>query len=276
MRVAHLFAGAGGGVLASEILGHTSVLAVEINEFRCDVLRARQTEGWFQGMCIECGDVRDFDASRYKGIVDCISAGFPCQDISCAGRGKGIEGTRSGLVWEVFRTIDATRAGIVFLENSPRIRTKGRRDIIAAIVERGYSWRDGILSATDAGAPHKRNRWWLLAANVDGMRKLQSQRSKQELWRRPSYGTEATADPLCDRLQVAVQQGWLRKADAEAIETAARYTSAHNWIPHHPSFCRVVHGVANRMDRIAALGDGQVPIQAALAWSILSQERVEE
>ena len=183
LRTAHLFAGGGGGLLADLILGHQPVLAVELEESCCRSLRARVQEGWLPSeLHIHCGDVREFDFSAWAGRVDCISAGFPCQDISCAGSGKGIEGARSGLVWEVFRAIDAIRPGLVFLENSPEIRTKGRRDIISALVERGYSWRDGTLAAATVGAGHLRNRWWLLAANTDGMRKLEQERSEREQW----------------------------------------------------------------------------------------------
>ena len=148
MRTAHLFAGAGGGLLADLILGHEPVLAVEWDADCCRSMRTRVRERWLPAsLHIHCGDIQRFDFGPWAGRVDCIAAGFPCQDISCAGSGKGIEGARSGLVREVFRAVDAIRPGLVFLENSPRIRTKGRRDIIRALVERGYTWRDGTLAA---------------------------------------------------------------------------------------------------------------------------------
>lgn len=183
LRTAHLFAGAGGGLLADLILGHNPVLAVEQEESCCKSMHSRVLEGWLpSGLHIHCGDVQQFDFAPWAGRVDCIAAGFPCQDISCAGSGKGLEGARSGLVWEVLRAVDAIRPGLVFLENSPRIRTKGRRDIIRALVERGYSWRDGTLAAAAVGAGHERDRWWLLAANADGLRKLEQERSEREQW----------------------------------------------------------------------------------------------
>lgn len=185
LRTAHLFAGAGGGLLADLILGHEPVLAVEQEESCCRSMHARVFEGWLPAdLHIHCGDVQQFDFAPWAGRVDCIAAGFPCQDISCAGSGKGLEGARSGLVWEVFRAVDAIRPGLVFLENSPRIRTKGRRDIIRALVERGYSWRDGTLAAAAVGAGHERDRWWLLAANADGLRKLEQERSERKQWGR--------------------------------------------------------------------------------------------
>jgi len=299
----HLFAGGGGGILASEILGHQSILAIEENEYRCNILRERKSEGWFPELAIHCADVRSFDFEPWAGRVDCLAAGFPCQDISSAGSGKGIAGQKSSLVWEVFRAIDVIHPGLVFLENSPHIRTRGRREIIATLVEKGYSWRDGTLKATDVGAPHKRNRWWLLAANLDGLRKLQSERDNHESRRRigdqaeniadidergcqarRQPGSQAQeriteivpypqdpADSMRIRLQIALQQGGLSEAEAVTIQAAAGYTGAFHWSPPDLGVLRVVDGMASRVDRVSAAGDGQVPLQAALAWLILSR-----
>lgn len=167
MRTGHLFAGGGGGLYADLILGHTPVFAVEWDAYACAVLRSRAADGWFPGLRVHEGDVRLWDPSEYAGAVDCIHAGFPCQDISAAGKGAGITGERSGLYVEVMRAIDAIRPAWVMLENSPLIRTRGRHVVIADLVARGYSWRDGILSAANVGAPHKRDRWWCLARRAD-------------------------------------------------------------------------------------------------------------
>jgi len=159
MRTAHLFAGAGGGILADLILGHEPIVAVEWDAYACAVLRRQ-----FPGLRVIEGDVRAVDFARELAGVDALCAGFPCTDISAANpNGKGIDGERSGLYREVMRAIDAVRPAWVFLENSPHIRTKGRHIVIGDLVARGYSWRDGILSASDVGAPHRRDRWWLLA-----------------------------------------------------------------------------------------------------------------
>lgn len=103
MRTLHLFAGCGGGLLADLILGHTPIAAVEIEPYPCRVLRERAAGGWFPGLEVVEADVQTVDFSRWAGRVDCIAAGFPCQDISSAGRGAGITGARSGLYREVIR-----------------------------------------------------------------------------------------------------------------------------------------------------------------------------
>jgi len=167
VRTIHLFAGIGGGLLADKILGHEPVCAVEMNPYCCQVLRERKEDGWFHGMYIHEGDVREFDFEPWYGRVDQIAAGFPCQDISAAGRGSGITGERSGLVSEVWRAIDAVRPAFVFLENSPLIRTRGRDVVWRELQRRGYVVVDGTIAASDVGALHIRKRWFCLAANVD-------------------------------------------------------------------------------------------------------------
>lgn len=86
MKTMHLFAGVGGGLLADLILGHTPILAVENNEFCCKSLRNNINDGWYPNLTVCESDIREFDFKPYSGIVDCISAGFPCQDISATGK----------------------------------------------------------------------------------------------------------------------------------------------------------------------------------------------
>jgi hypothetical protein len=124
IKTMHLFAGAGGGILADLILGHRPIVAVEWDKYACEILRARVADGWFDGMSVWEGDVRLFDPSEYKGRVDCIHAGFPCQDISGVGTKSGVgENTRSGLYREVLRIADVLRPNYLFLENVSRIVT---------------------------------------------------------------------------------------------------------------------------------------------------------
>lgn len=337
MRTAHLFAGAGGGLLADLILGHIPVLAVEWDAHACAVLRERSAEGWFPGLHVHEGDVRKFDFKPWAHRLDCLAAGFPCQDISAAGGGAGIEGERSGLISEVFRGIDECAPPIVWLENSPLIRSRGRDYVIGQLVARGYSWKDGVIGAADVGAGHQRDRWFCLAANADGQRKLQQERHFAKIGRWLGDGAQKTADAmccrsqtgacmrsgllgrqardaasigagdatnlmcnrsqgvgrheadaareekptsrieasssdaLCHRLQRAVQRGGLSETDAATIQSAAGYVGAYDWAPPDAGVCRVVDGLANRMDRIKCAGNGQVPLQAAAAFMILSQ-----
>ena len=116
MKTMHLFAGAGGGLLADIILGHEPIVAVEWDPYCCRVLRERAADGWFPGLHVWEGDVRLFDPSEYAGRVDCIHAGFPCQPFSIAGDRKNTSDERE-LFGEVLRIVDGIRPKYVFLEN---------------------------------------------------------------------------------------------------------------------------------------------------------------
>jgi len=163
-RTMHLFAGIGGGLLADLILGHTPIIAVEWEHYACKVLRERAKEGWFPSLSVWEGDVRLFDPSEYAGVVDCIHAGFPCQDISVAGKQAGLsEGTRSGLYREVLRIACIVKPRQIFLENVSAILSNGLGTVLADLAAMGYDSRWLCIRASDVGAPHHRDRWFLLA-----------------------------------------------------------------------------------------------------------------
>jgi len=113
--------------------------------------------------------------------IDIIYGGFPCQDISCAGAGKGLAGERSGLVFEIFRLLDETKASIVFLENVPAIRTRGAETVCKELAKRGYDCRWCNLSASDVGALHRRTRWFLMAYSDSKSSPRLSSREKKTL-----------------------------------------------------------------------------------------------
>ena len=100
----HLFAGAGGGILGGILLGHEPVCAVEIKPYCRETLLQRQRDGLLPRFPI-WDDVRTFDGTPWRGLVDVVCGGFPCQDISCAGTGRGLQGTRSGLWSELARIL---------------------------------------------------------------------------------------------------------------------------------------------------------------------------
>jgi site-specific DNA-cytosine methylase len=158
-----LFAGGGGGVIAHHhLLGHGIAAVAEVAPFPLKVLRTRMAGGQIPRAKIY-DDVRKVDGRLYTGI-GCISGGFPCTDLSAAGKGIGIDGERSGLIFEMLRIVAEARPGYVFAENSPRLRLKGLNRIVQALAHLGYgkiAW--GVVSARDVGAPHIRDRMWLLA-----------------------------------------------------------------------------------------------------------------
>ena len=113
-----------GESLAAPCLGWRTVAAVEIEEYPRAVLLQRQLDGILPRFPV-WDDVRTFDGKPWRGIVQVISAGFPCQDISAAGKGAGITGERSGLWSEMARIIGEVRPRFCFVENSPMLTSRG-------------------------------------------------------------------------------------------------------------------------------------------------------
>ena len=161
-----LFAGAGGGILGGHLLGWRTVCAVEWEAYPASVLIARQNDGFLPPFPV-WDDVQTFDGKPWKGIVDVISGGFPCQDISVAGGGAGIDGARSGMWKEMARIIGEIRPKFVFVENSPMLTSRGLGTVLADLSKMGFDAEWGIMGADNTGLPHRRKRIWLLATNTD-------------------------------------------------------------------------------------------------------------
>lgn len=157
-----LFAGAGGGILGGKLLGWRTICAVEYEPYAASVLSARQNDGILEAFPI-WDDVRTFDGTPWRGRCSIISGGFPCQDISSAGKGAGIEGERSGLWGEMARIIGEVRPPYAFVENSPMLTSRGLGVVLGDLAELGYDAQWGVVGASHTGAPHRRLRIWILA-----------------------------------------------------------------------------------------------------------------
>lgn len=300
-----LFAGAGGGILGGHLLGWRTVCAVERDAYAAQVLAQRQNDGILQAFPI-WSDVCSFDGRPWRGLVDVVSGGFPCQDISAAGNGVGITGARSGLWKQMARIIREVRPGKVYMENSPLLVGRGLAVVLGDLAEMGYDARWGIVGAADLGAPHQRDRIWIVA-NSNCSRELQPAGGEQECrvgivercesmanadskpWQqgRASNPTQeqgrrnADRSGFCENLANASRereqriiaggsesQVWSRSIQRQAGPCGYGY----GWWPAEPGMGRVAHGVANRVDRIKALGNGQVPRVAAAAFAYLASE----
>ena len=230
-----LFAGAGGGILGGKLLGWRTVCAVEWEAYPASVLCARQNDGLLPPFPI-WDDVQTFDGKPWRGIVDVVSGGFPCQDISVAGNGDGLDGERSGMWREMARIIGEVRPKFAFVENSPMLATRGLERVLADLTAMGYDSRWGVISAADIGANHRRERMWIYSC----------------------LGNAKSARfPTCFKGQ-GQRQSW-----GTGIGSA-------QWWEVEPNVDRVVDGLASRVDRLKAIGNGQVPLCAATAWRLLS------
>lgn len=282
MRELALFSGAGGGILASVILGWRTVCAVELNTYAASVLVARQNDGILPPFPI-WSDILSFDGHPWRGAVDIVSGGFPCQDISAAGKGEGLSGGRSGLWFEMLRVIKEVRPSFVFIENSPMLARRGLGTVLEGLAQAGYDAAWTVLGADDVEAPHIRKRMWILAQAHDSRwhQLLPHPDNKGAGWwqqqqESPSLQVGEMADSSSERHQAADlfcrDSGETERPPRGLAGACGSYPNGAawtDWWQAEPGVGRVADGVAHRMERIRALGNGQVPLVAATAFCLL-------
>lgn len=161
LSVAGLFAGVGGIELGLHRAGHATGLFCESDPSARAVLRER-----FPDVAYDSADVRRLRA--LPSDVSLVTAGFPCQDLSQAGQTRGIEGSRSGLIGEVFRLLRRRRVPLLLIENVPFMLRLARGSALAVIIETleqmGYKWAYRIVDTRSFGLPQRRERVFLMAA----------------------------------------------------------------------------------------------------------------
>jgi len=225
LRILDLFSGIGGFSLGLERTGYFRTIAFcEINEKARQVLKKH----WPQVPIFE--DVKKLRGEEV-GQVDMICAGFPCQDISLAGRGAGLTGERSGLFYEIIRLAkEFIEAGsppeYIILENVSALRSRGLEEVLRSFTEIGYDAQWHCIPASAVGAPHRRDRIWIIAY------------------------------PTGTRLQVRLEAA-LGTPGNQKLKRQDRF--GRQWWSTEPAVARVAHGLSGRMDRIKQLGNAVVP-----------------
>jgi len=232
MRHLDLFSGIGGFSLAAQRVWGDELEIVgfcEIDKYCQKVLQKN-----FPGVPIH-DDVKVLNGNEYEKI-DLITGGFPCQDISVAGKGAGIKAERSGLWAEMFRLIKEVQPRWAIIENVPNLRSKGLTLVLQNLSEIGYMCEWHCIPACAVGAPHQRDRIWIVAYPFSECDKPCIQEALFSEINAANSQTETTSQ--CDEEGESVPQGWW------AVE---------------PDVGRVVEGVAKRVDRIKGLGNSIVP-----------------
>ena len=166
MNEVSLFTGAGGGLLGTHLLGWRPIAYVEVEEYCQRVLAQRIKDGILPEAPIY-GDIRAFTseghASLYRGVADVVTAGFPCQPFSVAGKNLGEDDPRN--MWPAtVEAIRRIRPRYALLENVPGLLAHPYFGcILGDLAESGYHARWCVLGADDAGANHRRKRLWIWA-----------------------------------------------------------------------------------------------------------------
>lgn len=278
MNELSLFTGAGGGVLGTHhLLGWKTCGYVEWNEYCQRVIAARIADGYLTSAPIFT-DVREFvqsgAAEQYRGVADVVSAGFPCQPFSVSGKQEGEDDPRN--MWpataEVIRIVQPES---VELENVPGLVSCGYiYTVLADLAAMGYVGRWGILGAVHTGAKHKRERLWIAAhANRDRLQKRMhvagpgGETTECQQQRRASDRISASAnDPNAYGGERSL--GWTAGRAGVLGECISRN---RDWsFTTEPVLDRGADGVAHRLDRLKALGNGQVPAVVERAWRELA------
>jgi DNA (cytosine-5)-methyltransferase 1 len=165
-------------------------------------------------------DVRTVPTNALRGRVDLVAGGFPCQDISLAGKGAGLGGERSGLFFDLMRVVRDVRPAYVFLENVSAITVRGLDAVLGTLAESGFDAEWGCLKASDVGATHSRDRWWLLAWDREQLadaswggfgERRQNDNARPyggEVWRHATRCCAAVADAIGGRYHGRASEPW--------------------------------------------------------------------
>ena len=293
MKELSLFSGAGGGVLGTQLLGWETIGYVEYNEYCQRVIRQRIEDGCLDNAPI-FSDVNAFIsegyADAYKGMVGVISSGFPCQPFSVAGKKAAEDDPRN--CWpQTLDIIRRVRPRYCLLENVGGLLSRKHRyfeTILKDLAESGYDAWWKVISAAEVGGPHKRDRLWIVAHSNPGYigqkeevrsRRYTSEPSSEDMAhtsgiRLEEHGHSQAEDAIerskevSDTSSSGLEGRELPIGEEEAYAT----TGSTCWWDTEPRVGRVAHGMAHRVDRLKALGNGQVPAVAATAFKVFEPD----
>jgi len=266
MNVLDLFSGIGGFSLGLERAGMKTVAFCEIDKFCRKVL----THHWPTVPIYE--DIKSLTAQKLKDdriSVDVICGGFPCQDISTAGKGEGLKGERSGLWREYARLIGEIRPRYVIVENVAALLFRGLPDVLGDLASLGYDAEWHCIPASYIGAPHRRDRIWIIAYRNSDNQSESIISFDDEASRMQGDASNSDSQRL-QRSEKAGDDGKDWTESRNQLITGCRGVSRSAW-EIEPSVGRVANGVPARMDRLKSLGNAVVPqIPEILGKAIMS------
>jgi DNA (cytosine-5)-methyltransferase 1 len=222
MTFGSLFSGIGGMDLGLERAGMRCVFQVEIDDYCRRVLAKHWPD------VPRYGDIREVTGEQL-GYCDVLAGGFPCQDVSQIGGRAGIEGPQSGLWAEFVRLVDEIRPRYVLVENTPGLLGRGMGRVLGDLAMLGFDAEWEVLAACEMGAPHTRERVFIVAY-PEVVRRAKSRWPASWQGRYPSLKARGS-----------------------------RRTDCWEHDPNQSGMGRVVHGVPDRVERVAALGNAVVP-----------------
>lgn len=265
LTVGDLFSGIGGFSLGLERAGMQTRWFAEVDPYASAVLRKHWPS------VPNHGDVRSIRAGSVEP-VDVLCGGFPCQDISNAGKRAGIDGERSGLWSEYARIIGELRPRYVIVENVAALLGRGLERVLGDLAALGFDAEWHCIPASAVGAPHRRDRVWIVAyADSTGQRTggrngLDRARDSQAL------ADNSSADvPDAGRELSQVRQS--RNRDWRWSAAFESFGGSRHWWTVEPDMGRVAYGIPRRVDRLRCLGNAIVPqVAEVIGRAIVSAE----
>ncbi len=268
LLVLDLFAGIGGFSLGLERTGGFATVAFcEIEPYCQQVLRKH----WPNVPIYE--DVREVTAERLEadGIeCDVITGGFPCQDISVAGKGAGIEGSRSSLWSELARIIGEVRPAYAILENVSALLGRGLDRVAGDLAEIGYDCEWHCIPASAIGAPHIRDRVWIIARpqHTDTTSGILS--AEQKCKHQGAEDNGAICQDVADTNSKGLEKRFLTKNRFRDLRQEGETFAQGSWWAVEPDVGRVAHGIPARVDRLRGLGNAIVPQVAEVIFRAIN------
>jgi DNA (cytosine-5)-methyltransferase 1 len=265
MNYLDLFSGIGGFALGAYWAGmrFENHFCSEIDPYEVELYAKRFPDS------VQLGDITKIDFEKLKNDYPgewIIAGGFPCQDISIAGKGAGIEGKRSGLWFEMWRAIRILRPRFVIAENVGAITFRGLDQVLSSLAEIGYDaeWQD--IRAADVGAPHRRERIWIVA--YPSSIRLQQGASKGNNQKRETIKHEKSChnckkrsdgDNLANSQCIDDDNTGHGTGEIQRERSAQAKIQRNKWWKFEPGMGRLAHGVSRKMDRLRGLGNSIVP-----------------
>jgi DNA (cytosine-5)-methyltransferase 1 len=273
MKHLGLFEGIGGFSLAARWMGWETVAWVEINEFCQKVLKKNFPEA--KGY----GDIKEFDGTKYRGTIDILTGGFPCQPYSSSGKRKG-KGDERHLWPEMLRVVREIRPSFIVGENVYGLITWNKglvfEEVHTDLEAEGYEVQSFILPAAGVNAPHKRDRIWFVAHSISKHFPISIQQWRQGKadnsntdWQGNTRTITDSKDNGCQRQNGSsnrqerrvVSEGFVKRR--ESVRCGETIIGCWEDFPTQSPVRRRDDGIPNRVDRIKSLGNAIVP-QVAL------------
>ena len=251
-----LFAGIGGLDLGFERAGLQCKWQVEIDNYANQILKKHWPN------VARHDDVTTFPPEKGDWKVEVICAGFPCQDISYAGAGAGLHGERSGLFFEAIRVVRQLRPRVILLENVAALLTRGLDQVLGTLAEIGFDAEWHCIPAAAVGAPHIRDRIFVLGyANSQSKSTLSINDETSWLSKNAAYANSTRLSQWNEqRSNRTSTNAIISRRELERARTTHR---RQQW-QAEPGVGRVADGISNRVDRLKGLGNAVVPQVAQL------------